>query len=613
MPPGHEQRLTFAIDLANMLRDIPARSAEQVELLITAQAEIRRRRRSMGDPGWPMSANLLGEAYEERAGTHGDDADARAQDLALALAAYSEAWRAVPPGHDNRLDFAIGLANALRELPSRSADQLDLLVAAQAEILDYRRSGDDPAWPMSANRLGDAYDERSRSRGDDEAAQQDDLVLAFGAYAEAWSAVPPDDEHRLDFTIDVANTLLRLKSRSAAQLDVLIAVQSEVRDRRRADEDPSWPIAANLLGDAYRERADLQPDAAAQTDDLEQSVACYTEAWESVSAGPRVPARPRDRPRQRAPGPPAARPSSWTCSSPCSPRCATCGAPPRTRPGRSRPTGCGDAYRERAASRVERAGSGQQDAPAADAEPSRRGSGRGREPRPRAADQAEQEPSGTEDGSGPPSTETADAPQAAQLEQELASPPAAGDQPRGEASTEPDATAAAAEPADTAAMAAAEADILLALAAYREAWEAVPADDENRLDFTIDMANLLLAMPSRTSEQVELLITAQAEIRDRRQAAGDPTWPVASNLLGDALREHARAQEDETVREEGLKLALAAYRDAWEAVPPGHPYHLTCAIDLANAIRELPGAHAGTTRLADRGPDGDPRSAAGLR
>ena len=49
----------FAIDLANTLRDLPVRSAEQLELLIASQGEVRDRRRSAGDPSWPLVTNLL--------------------------------------------------------------------------------------------------------------------------------------------------------------------------------------------------------------------------------------------------------------------------------------------------------------------------------------------------------------------------------------------------------------------------------------------------------------------------------------------------------------------------------------------------------------------------
>src|SRR5207302_546524 len=146
---------------ADTLRDLPERSAEQLDLLITVQTEIRDLRQSLAQPGWPRSANLLGDAYRSRARTRARRARARTADLLQAIAAYAQAWQAVPPGHDDQLTFAIDLANTLMELPERSAEQLELLVALGTGIRDRQRNVEDPAWPRSANLLGDTY--RSRA------------------------------------------------------------------------------------------------------------------------------------------------------------------------------------------------------------------------------------------------------------------------------------------------------------------------------------------------------------------------------------------------------------------------------------------------------------------
>jgi hypothetical protein len=56
------------------------------------------------------AADILGNAFQERAETRPDD-ETRAADWAAALAAYTEAWHATPAGADERLDYAINVAN----------------------------------------------------------------------------------------------------------------------------------------------------------------------------------------------------------------------------------------------------------------------------------------------------------------------------------------------------------------------------------------------------------------------------------------------------------------------------------------------------------------------
>ena len=279
-PPDHASRLGFAIDLAEMLRDLPTRSAEQLELLIAVQTEIRDRRRGEDDPGWPVSADLLGDAYRERAESRSDPA-AREEDLALALAAYTEAWDASSRRHDNLLDLAIDLADALMRLAARSAEQLELLIAVQTEIRDRRRAAGDPGWPVSADLLGRAHRERAESNADP-AAREEDLALALAAYTQAWDTTPADHDNRLDFAIHLASGLMRLAARSPEQLELLIAVQTEIRDRRRGAGNPAWPEAADLLGMAYQERAESRSDPAAREEDLALAVAAYTQAWEAT-------------------------------------------------------------------------------------------------------------------------------------------------------------------------------------------------------------------------------------------------------------------------------------------------------------------------------------------
>jgi tetratricopeptide (TPR) repeat protein len=157
--------------------------------------EILTIRREREDPAWPQSANLLGDAFRERA------------DLELALDAYRQALHATAVGREERLTYAIDLANALRALPLRSGQQLDELIGVQDEILTVRREREDPAWPQSANLLGDALGERA-GRRDDETAKLPDLELALEAYRQAFDATPANDRRRLLNAIVVGNLLI---------------------------------------------------------------------------------------------------------------------------------------------------------------------------------------------------------------------------------------------------------------------------------------------------------------------------------------------------------------------------------------------------------------------
>ena len=147
-----------------------------------------------------------------------------------------------------------------------------------------------------------------------------------------------------------------------------------------------------------------------------------------------------------------------------------------------------------------------------------------------------------------------------------------------------------------------------ALAAYTEAWLGLPAGHNFGLTFAISLANALLWLPTRSAEQLDLLITAQAEIRDRRREADDASWPQAANLLGGAYRERAGIRTDAGPAEEDLALALSTYSEAWEAVPPGHEYHLRLAVGLANTLvvqaATKPGGATDGRAVIDRGAGG---------
>jgi hypothetical protein len=584
-PADHEQRLTFAIDVANTLLDLPGRSAEQGELLITAQTEIRDRRRGAEDPSWPQAANLLGRAYRERAESREDGA-AREQDLALALAAYTQAWQAAPPDHEGRVEFAIGVANTLRDLAERSAEQRELLITAQTEIRDRMHSAGDPEWLRVENLLGDAYRERAESR-EDGAAREQDLALALAAYIHAWQTVTPDHRDRLDFAIDVANALRDLPERSAEQWELLITAQTEIRDRRRAAEDPNWPTSANLLGDAYWERAESQEDGAAREQDLTLALATYAQAWQAVPPDHeqgltlaigvantllRLPGRSAEQRELLITAQTEIRDRRRDAEDPNWPQAANL---------------LGEAYRERAESREDGAAREQ------DLDLALAAYTQAWEAAPpdhelrltyaigvantllrlpgRSAEQWELLITAqTEIRDRRRDAEDPSWPQAANL---------LGEAYRERAESREDETVG-------------EQDLALALAAYTQAWQAAPPDHEDRVEFAVDVANMLLRLPGRSAEQWELLLTAQTEIRDRRRDAEHPSWPQAANLLGRAYRERAESRGDQAAREQDLALALAAYAQAWQAVPPDHELRLTLAIGVANTLLRLPGHSA---------------------
>jgi hypothetical protein len=587
IPPGHDDRLTFAIDLSNVLRDLPERSAAQLSLLITVQSAIRDLRQSADDPGWPISANLLGQAYRAYAETRADtETDARTADLTQAVAAHTQAWEAVPAGHDDRLTFAIDLANTLMELPNRSAEQLGLLITVQGEIRDLRRGTEDPGWPISANLLGDAYRERAQTQTDPE-ARTADLTQALAAYTEAWQAVPPGHDDRLILAIDVADTLRDLPERSAEQLDLLIAVQGEIRDLRHGFENPGWPRSANLLGDAYRGRARAQADADARTADLTQALAAYTEAWQAVPPGHEdrlmfaidlantlmdLPERSGEQLDLLIAAQTEIRDLRQDAQDPGWPGSADL---------------LGDAYRARAQTKADT----DSEARTADLTQAIAAYAQAWQAVPPGHDDqltfaidlantlmelpelsAEQLELLIALGTGirdrQRNVEDPAWPRSANL---------LGDTYRSRAETQTDAGARAV-------------DLLQALAAYAQAWQALPPGHDDRLTFAIDVADTLRDLPERSAAQLDLLIAAQGEIRDLRQSAEDPGWPRSADLLGDAYRERAQAKADtdSDARTADLLQALAAYTQAWQAVPPGHDDRLMLAIDLANTLMELP-------------------------
>ena len=233
-PAQGEHWLHCVLGLANALWLITDRSSEQIDELIELQLEIVATRRDNGDPGLPHSANLLGDAFRERAERREDDA--RTEDLERAVVAYREALHATPTGkyHDT---FIIDLVNTLMRLPERSRVQLDELIALRQELTAKLRENGDSRLDDSLQLLGDAYCERAKRLGDE--TQAEDLTCAVAAYREALQATPAQGEQRLRRVIGLANALWLMADRSSEQLDQLIELELEIvatrRERRPAD------------------------------------------------------------------------------------------------------------------------------------------------------------------------------------------------------------------------------------------------------------------------------------------------------------------------------------------------------------------------------------------
>ena len=281
-------RLTARLTATAVLRDADgALGGESADLLVRSLADedletvIAQLVREIadGEPrayGLATGGSLLGSAYRERAARQ-ENQEERGQDLRLALAAYREALAATTPTDDSWLTFASDAANTLRALEDRADQEIEELVSLQTEILARRRETNSPTWPVSANLLGDAYSQRAMRR-DDEVERDQDGRLALAAYCDALAATTPTGNRWLTFAIDVANTLLSLEDRAEDELEELIILQTEILARRRETRDPTWPVSANLLGDAYRERAARRENQTDRGQDLGLALAAYRDA-----------------------------------------------------------------------------------------------------------------------------------------------------------------------------------------------------------------------------------------------------------------------------------------------------------------------------------------------
>jgi tetratricopeptide (TPR) repeat protein len=271
-----ERRLGFMFSAANALMTLPRRTDAELSELIDLEIRIIDEQRRVGDEDWTASEMVLASAYGERSELQAaaDDGD---RDKRLGLEAWRRALEGTPPATERRLEIAVRMSAALTALDERTDDEIEELLGLQREVFSAGRDVAGVPWPRLAQTLGTAYRERAGRR--EGAEREDDLRAALDVFRLALAASPASSAERSDLMIEVANTLLGLAQRTAVELDALITAQSAILAEQRALAVEHWPIAAKLLGDAYRERAARDE----RTEDRIEALAAYRLALSGTS------------------------------------------------------------------------------------------------------------------------------------------------------------------------------------------------------------------------------------------------------------------------------------------------------------------------------------------
>lgn len=578
-PPESSWRQSHVIEVVNAIRDLPSQSEGDLDQLIEVQRELVELRRAAEDDDWRFSSNLLGDAYRMRAESRSESAEIRA-DLELALDAYRAAVDTTDTDDPRRLTFTIDLANALFALDERDLTQVDELLELQEQLLELRRGRGDPMWPQALNLLGDCYKERAGLVEDE---RSEDLGKALASYRRALAAVPVGSRFRLPFAIDYANGLFALESRSSVQVDELIAIQGEVVRLRREADEIEWTLSISLLGDALRLRAEVhRDDDAAHDADLRQALAAYNEGLAAL---------PEDSEHRDTFVIDIAN-TLVGLSARSDEETDELIAVQREILKRRREKGedlaataflVGRSYFERGM-RLEDAERREEDL--------RRAleillEGFASDPTGEMRIAYLVELSNTFRELDDRSDEELD--QSIAIQSELVELRRASDdegwsyslnllgdsyRARAKRQTDPDAK---------------EAGLREALGAYRDSLNSVGVEHKDRETFLIDFSNTLRELRSRTPEELDELIDAQEQLLARFWQAGNPRWPQAVNLLGDAYREHAVDEDGKTLPDsEYYRKAVAAYREALVGSPPGSDERLIYVTDVANALFGLP-------------------------
>lgn len=497
-----DERQEFVIQIADALRRLSVRSDDELDELIVLQRElVEMRRAANGD--WPFSARLLGDAYRESAQRRKGEPTGH-KDHQRAIEAYREALAGVSKDAEARLEYLIKLANALLDLEEPSDQELNDLISVQGELVDLRRANGDPLWPEAANLLGEAYvavakklDRGEEGKGEEVEGESEhrakETSLALAAYREVLAATPTGSDRRLTFSFNFANALLGLKDRTDSELDELIAVQTELVALRGAADEPGWAASAKILGDVHAVRAaTIENDTTRRDADLRQALTAYRD---SLGATP---------------------------------------ADDDTRPGLVDAAAAALGLLERR------------------------------------SDNELEELIELQ-------TEQIEARKSAEQDWAVVSNLLGDSYRERSRRREPDDDRRGK-------------DLSLALESYRQAVAVTAADHEKRDVYVIDLVNTLRELDSRTDSELDEMVEAQAEMVLLRKQAGDGDWALSSDLLGLAYSERAkrRAEDDEDGAAADLHLALEAYRTALEAAPAGHELRVEFLIDVANALNSLP-------------------------
>jgi hypothetical protein len=579
VPPGSQLRLPFAVDFANALFELDERSPIQIEELIAAQGEVVELRRQADEEEWPVSARLLGAALRLRADARDSDVAGRDSDLRKALSVCEEGLAALPPESGKRIEFAIDIGNILRLLSECSEAEADRLVEVQREVLDARRSGDED-WVPSAYLAGRAYYQRSKARSDAESAEED-LHSAREALVEALGA-DPEPEVKIACLAELSNTFGNPSDRSDEELQQSIAVQSELVELRQARDEDKWTLSSNMLGDSYLETSRRQEDPETKEQTVRKALHAYREALEAVplthenrqmflidyiNALRQLEQRTSDELGELIAAQEELLARFWQVSSPKWPQIANL---------------LGDAYRERA---VDAEGK-----PDPESEHYRKAIVAYREALSGAPAGSKERLVYATDLANSllelPKRSKIELEELITVQSELVglrrdaeeedwpvSSHFLGDAYRERAQRKEDQGELWEE------------DLRQALDAYRTALDAVSPDSPHRLTFVIGLANALRDLKSRrTVGEVDELVAVQAELVEIRRRTDEPNWPYSSNLLGDAYAERARQRDDDEARAEDLKSALAAYKDAYEAMSSDDDRPLLYVVDLANTM-----------------------------
>lgn len=133
-----------------------------------------------------------------------------------------------------------------------------------------------------------------------------------------------------------------------------------------------------------------------------------------------------------------------------------------------------------------------------------------------------------------------------------------------------------------------QANINLALAAFREALSGTARVGQARVEPLIDLANILMNLKHQTDDQLKELISVQAELVETTGKGEDPRRPEIANFLGDSLLKRAQRNHGGAfINEVDLRKAVNAYRTAVDETDEKDDVYIGYVHDLEHALRGL--------------------------